>query len=160
MKIFLTVGTQLPFPRLIKHFEQLALSNSSLIINAQISDDTQSYSGLNTYRYLSDLDYLSFFSGADLVVSHAGMGTVIQSLETCMPLIVVPRDHNLGEHRNSHQTDTARWFEADKICPVVWDLNSLTLEYLHEVMSSHTKTKHSSGSLDDLIDSIHLEISR
>jgi UDP-N-acetylglucosamine transferase subunit ALG13 len=45
---------------------------------------------------------------ADLVVAHAGMGTILTRLETGLPMLVMPRQAALGEHRNDHQIATAR----------------------------------------------------
>ena len=44
---------------------------------------------------------------ADVIVAHAGMGTILTALELGKPLILMPRRADLGEHRNDHQRDTA-----------------------------------------------------
>ena len=46
---------------------------------------------------------------ADLIISHAGMGNIITALESHKPIIVVNRQHALGEHRNDHQRDGLTW---------------------------------------------------
>ena len=47
--------------------------------------------------------------GGELVVAHAGMGTVITAGEHGKPIVLLPRRAPLGEHNNDHQADTALW---------------------------------------------------
>jgi len=44
---------------------------------------------------------------AQVIVSHAGMGSILTALELGKPIVVIPRRANLGEHRNDHQVATA-----------------------------------------------------
>jgi UDP-N-acetylglucosamine transferase subunit ALG13 len=48
---------------------------------------------------------------ADAIVAHAGMGTILNALQLGKPLLVMPRRAALGEHRNEHQSATARRFQ-------------------------------------------------
>ena len=45
---------------------------------------------------------------ADIVISHAGAGSIINALRNRKPLIIVPRLVEYGEHTNSHQRDLAK----------------------------------------------------
>ena len=56
-------------------------------------------------------EFQRLFARADLVVSHAGMGNIIACLEADKPLVLLPRQAKLGEHRNDHQMDTAEAFQ-------------------------------------------------
>jgi len=49
-----------------------------------------------------------------LFVSHAGMGTIITSLELRKPIVVMPKRASLGEQRNEHQLATVRHFRRSK----------------------------------------------
>jgi UDP-N-acetylglucosamine transferase subunit ALG13 len=62
---------------------------------------------------------------ADIVVAHAGTGTILACLQNGTPCIIVPRKASLGEHRNDHQFATARRFEGRKGVFVVWDIADL-----------------------------------
>ena len=44
---------------------------------------------------------------AKVIVSHAGMGSILTAIEAGKPVILMPRRADLGEHRNDHQRDTA-----------------------------------------------------
>ena len=52
------------------------------------------------------------FQRAQLIVSHAGMGSVLTALRFRKPVIIFPRRASLGEHRNEHQLATAAWLEG------------------------------------------------
>ena len=49
-------------------------------------------------------------SRCSVMVSHAGMGSIITALELGKPIIILARDHERNEHRNAHQSDTLRRF--------------------------------------------------
>ncbi len=49
------------------------------------------------------------FRQADLIVSHAGMGSILTALRYLKPIVVMPRRASLWEHRNEHQLATAKW---------------------------------------------------
>jgi UDP-N-acetylglucosamine transferase subunit ALG13 len=47
---------------------------------------------------------------AELIVAHAGMGTIITALELGKPILVMPRREYLHETRNDHQVATVNQF--------------------------------------------------
>jgi len=47
---------------------------------------------------------------ADLIIAHAGMGSIISALRYSKPIVIMPRLASLGEHRNEHQLATATRF--------------------------------------------------
>lgn len=108
--IFVTVGTQLPFDRLVKSVDEWASNNThhEVIIQSGISDFTPKY--CTSSGYVEPEEWEQLFIKADLVIAHAGMGTIIKCLDACKPLIVLARKGNLGEHRNDHQIATASKF--------------------------------------------------
>lgn len=109
--IFATVGTQLPFPRFLAVLEQVSteysmLRNEEMVVQ---SCDTDIQSGnFTSYAMLSPERFDHFFQTADIVVGHAGIGTIITARKLSKPLIIFPRRASLGEHRNDHQMATAR----------------------------------------------------
>ncbi|MFC1633193.1 glycosyltransferase [Planctomycetota bacterium] len=110
--IFLTVGTQFPFDRLVKAVDQ-ALGNGQLNgeICAQIGDS--SYRPLN-FQAVSSMEKHLFderMHEASAIISHAGMGTISMALEKDKPLLVMPRLKKYGEVVNDHQVAIARKFE-------------------------------------------------
>ena len=63
-------------------------------------------------RLLGRDEYTSVVTQADLVVAHAGMGSVITAGEHGKPIVVLPRRAGMGEHTNDHQVDTALWLRT------------------------------------------------
>jgi len=110
--IFLTVGTQLPFDRLVCYVDEWAAANPECEIFAQIGETKYKPSNLNYTNYTTPKDTLDYFSKSQYVISHAGMGSILTALSLSKPIIIIPRKFSLGEHRNDHQLSTCRLLEA------------------------------------------------
>ena len=106
--IFATVGTQLPFDRLLLGLESWAERNAGIPVLAQIGETGRRFRHIETVGQLAQADFRAKFEAARLVVAHAGMGTILSAAEIGRPLILMPRRAKFGEHRNDHQQDTAR----------------------------------------------------
>jgi UDP-N-acetylglucosamine transferase subunit ALG13 len=119
--IFVTVGTQLPFYRLIRAVDLWAAENPGIEVFAQI--------GPSDFRpgHIESVDFVKpdladrYFRKADLIVSHAGMGSIITALKYHKPLLMLPRNAALGEHRNDHQMATAKWLGTRNGITVAWN---------------------------------------
>lgn len=105
--IFATVGTQLPFDRLLSALNDWAARNPDVPVLAQTGASLTRFDHMETVAHLSQSDFAARISAARLVVSHAGMGTILSAAELGKPLILMPRRMGLGEHRTDHQLDTA-----------------------------------------------------
>lgn len=120
LAIFATVGTQLPFPRLVDALERIAAAHEVSIF-VQTADDHPSSRHLRTTAHISPSDFEARVRSADLLVGHAGIGTVLSAKRFGKPLIVFPRRAVLGEHRNDHQAATARFLDGVTGVHVAWD---------------------------------------
>ena len=124
--IFLTVGTQFPFDRLVKSVDQAfdgRLINEEIF--AQIGET--SYKPLN-FESVVSLEKNVFdkrLREASSVISHAGMGTITMALKNHKPLLVMPRLKRYKEHVNDHQVATARKFEELGHILAVYDAKDL-----------------------------------
>lgn len=107
--IFVTVGEQLPFDRLIRTVDKWA-ADSGQEVFAQIGDTDLIPNTLKYKKFLEPVEFQEKFNSAELIVAHAGMGTIITALEFGKPILVMPRQAALGEHRNDHQFATANEF--------------------------------------------------
>lgn len=122
--IFATVGTQLPFPRLIDALNRLAPALDEAVI-AQVGRSEGSWPALDIRWSLTPQDYETLFTSARVVVAHAGVGTILSAKRWHKPLVVLPRRHALGEHRNDHQLATARQAETMPGIHVAWTTDDL-----------------------------------
>jgi len=110
--IFATVGTQLPFPRLVHYLRHL-VDHQRHEVFAQTIDQSYEYQSRGRLICVKSLDPQSFdehFAEARVVISHAGIGSIISASRFQKPIILVPRRAELNEHRNDHQADTAMRF--------------------------------------------------
>nr|WP_255551883.1 glycosyltransferase [Erythrobacter crassostrea] len=60
-----------------------------------------------------------------LIVSHAGIGTVLTAQRFGKPIILMPRRAELGEHRNDHQLATANKLDGRSGILVAMDQTEL-----------------------------------
>lgn len=109
--IFVSVGTQLPFDRLIRTVDEWVGSVGSESAFAQIGTGTYQPQHLDWQRELTPDEFQYRLSKATLVIAHAGIGTILSALEIGKPVIVMPRRASLSEHRNEHQLATAQQFD-------------------------------------------------
>jgi UDP-N-acetylglucosamine transferase subunit ALG13 len=106
VRVFVTVGTQLPFDRLIAAVDGWAARHSAEVF-AQTGRSAFRAKHIACREFIAAAEADERIRTADLVVAHAGMGTILARLETGLPMIVMPRRAALGEHRNDHQAATA-----------------------------------------------------
>lgn len=106
--IFVAVGTQFSFNRLIEYMDQWAAEHDENVI-AQISDGSYTPKNMKWDRFLNGEQYNKNINEASVFVSHAGMGNIISAREQQTPIIVMNRQFKLGEHRNDHQADGLKW---------------------------------------------------
>lgn len=105
--IFVTVGTQLPFDRLTQAVNDWALQNPDQMVIAQTGLGRADFAGMACYATLDQTTFRDTLEAADIIVAHAGMGSILLAAEVGKQIIIMPRRADLGEHRNDHQRDTA-----------------------------------------------------
>jgi UDP-N-acetylglucosamine transferase subunit ALG13 len=121
--ILATVGTQLPFDRLIRAVDQAMPGLPDRGV-AQVGRSTYRPINLESHVSLNAIEFETLLKEARVIVAHAGIGTLLMAQKHLKPLIICPRRAALGEHRNDHQMATAQavqnrpgiyiaWNEAD-----------------------------------------------
>ena len=108
--IFVTVGHQMPFDRMIRAVDQWAADHPEQTVIAQIGESTYRPQHMEYYTLLGRDEFDDYLERCDSVVAHAGTGTIIQVLGKNKPLLVLPRLSALAETRNDHQIGTAEHF--------------------------------------------------
>lgn len=127
MNIFIVVGTQEPFDRLIKIIDLWADNNDQHSIFAQISKAAYRPKSFSFTEFISPELFDEQFNKADLIISHAGMGTIISALTAGKPIIVMPRLAKNHEQRNDHQLATAKSFQKLGYVRAVYNETELIL---------------------------------
>jgi UDP-N-acetylglucosamine transferase subunit ALG13 len=67
------------------------------------------------------------FRDAAIIVSHAGIGTILSAQKHRKPIVVVPRLARYGEHRNDHQLATANQIKDKKGVYVATEIEDLEI---------------------------------
>jgi len=123
--IFVVVGTQGPFDRMIRAVDQWAVENNRYDVFAQIGRGAWRPTRLKWVEHLGAEEFAACLQRADILVSHAGMGTILTALELSKPILVMPRRAALHEQRNDHQVATARKLEELGLANVAKDEGEL-----------------------------------
>jgi UDP-N-acetylglucosamine transferase subunit ALG13 len=123
--IFVTVGANTPFDRLVRCVDEWAAANDRSDVFAQIGQTEYRPAHLRFSQLLSPEEFRDTLSRASVVVGHAGMGTILSALEFGVPVLVMPRRAALREQRNDHQLATARRLAERGLVQVAMDESEL-----------------------------------
>lgn len=110
--IFVTIGSMFPFDRLIRAMDGWAEANPGTEILAQIGTGDYVPARMPHVRKLDQAEFARTVAGAELVVAHAGMGSVITASQYAKPIVMMPRLREWGEHTTDHQIATANWLRG------------------------------------------------
>ncbi|WP_448041512.1 glycosyltransferase [Bradyrhizobium liaoningense] len=110
--ICVTVGTlNRQFNRLLRFLADTPLENCSGLIQFGGSDPdlVNRIAGVFHARaFVADKDLDDAILKSDLVISHAGVGSIIKANQLNRPLILLPRLQKYGEHFDDHQLQIAQ----------------------------------------------------
>ncbi|MFG0259652.1 MAG: glycosyltransferase [Phycisphaerales bacterium JB041] len=108
--ILVTVGAQMPFDRMTRAIDAWAAERGRTDIFAQIGTTDFVPRAIEWTPFLEPEEFKARVRDADILVAHAGMGSIISALEAGKPILVMPRRGDLRETRNDHQVATAERF--------------------------------------------------
>lgn len=110
--IFVTVGTQdVPFDRLIKSVESEIKKgniNEEVIVQSGPSKLTSKH--MKIINYMDIDEFKEYIKKSRIVITHGGVGTIIDSLNAGKVVIVAPRLQKYKEHVNDHQLQIVKKF--------------------------------------------------
>ncbi|MEO0587193.1 MAG: glycosyltransferase, partial [Planctomycetota bacterium] len=124
-KVFVTVGTQLAFDRLIEAMDAWSATAEGVEVFAQVGPSKVEPVHMKFKGFITPGHCQSAMASADVIVGHAGMGTILGALEHGKPVLVMPRLEAKGEHRSDHQVATAKRFDGRPGVAVAWDETEL-----------------------------------
>jgi UDP-N-acetylglucosamine transferase subunit ALG13 len=107
--IFVTVGSMMPFDRLIVSMDKWALAHADSDVLAQIGGGTYRPSHMRWTRLLSPSKFQEAAHNAAIIVAHAGMGSYFVAAEMRKPIVMLPRLAVNREHTTDHQVHTIKW---------------------------------------------------
>jgi UDP-N-acetylglucosamine transferase subunit ALG13 len=113
--ILVTVGSQLPFCRLVRAVDAWCAANGRSDVIGQIGaigPDSYRPKHFKWDQFIAPGRFDELTTQADLIIAHAGMGSIIGALRNAKPIVIMARRASLGEHRNEHQLATASRFSG------------------------------------------------
>ena len=109
--IFVTVGTQFPFDRLIKAVDTaLETGQINEQVFAQTCDGSYKPRHFPIQPSLEKESFDEYVRQATGIISHAGIGSINIAMAYDKPMLVMPRLKKYGEVVNDHQVAIARKF--------------------------------------------------
>lgn len=134
--ILLTVGTQLPFDRFVTIVDRIAPQLPERIL-AQVGHGHYHPANMDWRPFIGPIEFETLIQSCSLIISHAGIGTVVMAQKHRKPLILFPRRAALDEHRNDHQLATGRALADRTGIGVAFD----EAELLRLIMLPHVPTE-------------------
>jgi beta-1,4-N-acetylglucosaminyltransferase len=119
MKILVTVGTT-TFDSLVEYIDKEKPFHQ-FDIEFQIANGKYTPVNHRYFRFVDPAEIISKYESSDIIITHAGIGTVIQLLEMKKRLIAVP---NL-ERVDKHQMDLSAFIARNRYALVAYDFSQL-----------------------------------
>jgi UDP-N-acetylglucosamine transferase subunit ALG13 len=121
--IFATVGsTQIPFARFMRALE--SLPGERLLVQHGPVDPPPGAARTNAFMQFPEM--IESMEAADVVVCHAGAGSILCALRTGHTPVVVPRLKRYQETVDDHQVEFSRALAAEGKVIAVEDLDGLS----------------------------------
>lgn len=141
--IFVVLGTQdKKFERLLKEIEQLIIDGiiqGKVIVQAGSTNYKSNY--MEIHKIISMNKFLNYVEKSDYIITHGGVGTILDAMKQNKRIIAVPRLKKYGEHENNHQIQIIQKFAQDEYligCNGIEDLK----EAVQKIDQFEPKTCH------------------
>ena len=110
--IFVTLGTQkFQMNRLVKAVDEIATDLSEEVFIQRGKSDYVPKNCKYT-DYVDAKEYSKLIEECSILITHAGVGTIIEGINKGKPIIVVPRKNKYAEHVDDHQCQIANAFST------------------------------------------------
>lgn len=113
--ILVTLGTQdKPFTRLLKTIDK-EIKNGNIKDKVMVQAGNTKYesSNMEIFDFKSNDELKDLISKADIVITHGGVATIIESIQKDKKIIAIARLKKYGEHVNDHQLQIIEAFKND-----------------------------------------------
>lgn len=140
LKVFVTLGTIRPyrFDRLVDQVLQVTRPEDTIIW--QVGSTAREDLPGEVCESMSMESLLEVAGSADAVITHAGVGTIMQLCEAGISPVVVPRLSAHGEHVDDHQLQIWNLLVKEQVAQPIHS-ESLTRDVLVEAASHRTVVK-------------------
>lgn len=136
--IFIILGSseEYKFPRLLQIVDELC--DEEVIrgedIVAQIGYTNYSPRNYRAFDMTSDEEFKALVAKADIIITHAGTGSVTSALKAHKKVIIFPRRVEFNEHLDNHQLELSALFSERGYAISAMDKNELKtqIQYIDE----------------------------
>ena len=133
--IFVTVGTA-HFPRLVEKMDEISKMLDLKVI-MQIGKTNYKPKNTEYFDFLDNEKFRELIKRAKIVISHAGVGSIMTILEEGKPLLLVPRLKKYGESIDDHQIEITRELEMVGWIKAVYDVEMLDVMLKNSSINSN-----------------------
>ena len=126
--IFVTLGTQkFQFDRILKELDRLIDQKKLKSEEIMVQNVCQEYQPKNfkCFRLKPQEEIDKITKNAEIIITHSGTGSIINSLKMGKRIIIVPRQKKFGEHVDNHQLEMAEVFHEKYNIPIVTEMDTL-----------------------------------
>ena len=114
MKVLVTIGSMVEkkFTRLFQMIDTLCEEGvlNGNDVTAQVGFDAYQSKYYKCFDMIADEQFKQLIDDSDLIITHAGTGTVTSCLKKGKKVIIVPRITKYDEHYDDHQLELADLF--------------------------------------------------
>ena len=123
MKIFVILGTQdKEFVRLVKLVEPL-IDQHDLVV--QLGHTKYTNNKIKLLKYIDHQQFSDYLQWCDIVITHGGVGSIMQALKYHKKVIAYSRLKQYYEHQNDHQKEIVNIFSCNNFIINGDNLNNL-----------------------------------
>ena len=110
--IFVTLGThELAFKRLLNYLEEMDIKEEVVIQSGNTKFDSKKY---KIIPFLSHDEFDDYIKKSELVITHGGVGSILNALKNEKKVIAMPRLSKFKEHNDDHQIEICEKFDREK----------------------------------------------
>ena len=151
--IFVVLGTQdKKFDRLLKAIDkQIELGNIKDEVIVQAGNTKYESKNMKIFDLIPIRKFNEYIKSSKFVITHGGVGTILDAIKHDKKVIAVPRLQKYGEHENDHQLEITERFALDGYILTCKDLKKLD-KCLEEIKTF--KPKKYNGNNDKMIEII------
>ena len=147
MKIFATVGSTYPLDRLTKELDLIG-ENKKYKIFVQIGESKYKPRNIEFTKFLTYQEMQAKIKWADLIISHAGAGSIIDLLISKKKFVLFPRLKQYKEAIDNHQLELCEAF--NKKYKIKYTLDANELPKLLEDKKLNVKIKKDSKLINEI----------
>lgn len=154
--IFVSLGTQdKSFTRLLEQVEEainLGYIKDEVIVQAGVTNFQSKK--MKIYNLLSIDEFDRYMKTCDLLITHGGVGSILNGLRENKKIIAAPRLKKYNEHENNHQIQIVNEFEKQGYIIKLDEFDRLNEKIELSKIYKFKKFKSHNEKFVDLIDEI------